>query len=61
MGNRFSTTGTVSKAFSGRSLKIEIGDQRHYVSIKGVEAVIAGRKKWASVFRPNANPYRPRY
>jgi hypothetical protein len=54
-GSRFSVSGTVSKAASGRSLQIEIVNRtgKDYVSIKDLEDVIAGRKESVMVWRPN--------
>ena len=50
-------------ASSKRSLKIEMVNRngKDYVSIKDIEALIKGRKKTVTVWRPNPNPYKPRY
>ena len=63
MGNRFSTTGTIEKSSTGRSLVIEIINRngKDYVSIKDMEELIKGHKKTVTIVRPNPNPYTPRY
>ncbi len=63
MGNRFSTSGTVTIASSKRSLAIEIVNRhgKDYVSIKDIQDLIAGHKKTITIWRPNPNPYKPQY
>ena len=63
MGNRFLTSGIVEMASSKRSLKIEMVNRngKDYVSIKDIQNLIAGHKKTVTIWRPNPNPYRPKY
>ena len=57
MGNSFEVVGVILMASSKRSLKIELNDlpfttfkHNAYVSIKDVEAVIAGRRKTDTIW-----------
>jgi len=57
MGNAFETVGTIERASSGKSLKIDLRDLpftvfRHtfYVGIESIEGLLAGRRKTATVY-----------
>jgi len=63
MGNSWATTGTVKKASTGTTLKIEIANRNGFetVNIQDVLDVIKGKKKHATLYRLKPYPYRPRY